>query len=147
MNSCSTAFPVPDTCQVPFQGFKMHICCQHMEYLLVFVIRMAIPIRNFIKNSFFASLTHVASQPGAFLRLALSPWPKENNMVHNYRAGSQRWTISYCLSLWPTHKQEVAICLPRTGSKPQSVTVTHHQPTRLAKASVFKRRNDAPFPF
>lgn len=54
-------------------------------------------------------------------------------MVHNYQAGSQRWTISYCLSLWPTHKQEVAICLPRTGSKPQSVTVTHHPAYQASK--------------
>lgn len=180
MNSfCSTTFPVPDTCQVPFQGLKvcssilwvpscnachlptvdkrikmllealgncsslllllvmkssqtvflsraLYICRQHMEYLLVFAIRMSIPIRNFIKNCFFAGLTHVVSQPEAFLRLVLNPWPKENNVVYNHQAGTQRWAISYCSSLWPTHKQEVAIFLPHTGSKPQSVTVTLH---------------------
>lgn len=65
----------------------LYICCQHMQYLLVFAIRTAIPIRNFMKNCFFAGLTHVASQPGALLRLVLNPWPKENNMVPNYQAG------------------------------------------------------------
>lgn len=104
-----------------------------MEYLLVFAIRTAIPIRNFIKNCFFAGLAHVASPPGALLRLVLNPWPKENNMVHNYQVGSERWIISYCSSLWPTHKQEVAICLPYTGSKPQSVTVPHHPAHQASK--------------
>lgn len=104
-----------------------------MEYLLVFAIRTAILIENFIKTCFFAGLTHVVSQPGALLRLVLNPWPKENNMVHNYQAGSQRCTISYCSPLWPTHKQEVAICLPHTGSKAQSVTLTHHPAYQASK--------------
>lgn len=67
-------------------------------------------------------------------------------MVHNYHAGNQRWTIKGS-PLWPTHKQGVAICLPHTGSEPQSVTPTHHPAYQASKGFCVQEEERCSFSF